>query len=235
MWEGKQILPASWIEGVRKADIDMRESWATDLRYGRQFWVMPRRDAFMAVGYHRQLIVVMPKLDIVAVMTGAAALLSPSGMPSTPRYGFATLVGYLAAAVTSDSPSRANPAATAALAEQVKAAAIEQPAPASASDQWPAMAKAVSGKTWRFDANRCALKSLTLKLDDPRAVLRIRARRRPAHAAGGRFGGPIGFDGRFAVGGRMPYGPSAARGAWSADGASLVLEVQRSATTTWRG
>jgi hypothetical protein len=24
----------------------------------------------------------------------------------------------------------------------------------------------------------------------------------------------------------MPYGPSAARGAWSADGASLVIEIQ---------
>ena len=71
LWEGKQILPAAWIEGVRKADVDMRESWAIDLRYGRQFWVMPRRDAFMAVGNHRQLIVVMPKLDIVAVMTGS--------------------------------------------------------------------------------------------------------------------------------------------------------------------
>ena len=39
VWEGKQILPAAWIEGVRKADVDMRESWARDLRYGRQFWV----------------------------------------------------------------------------------------------------------------------------------------------------------------------------------------------------
>ncbi len=27
VWEGKQILPASWIEGVRKADVDMRETW----------------------------------------------------------------------------------------------------------------------------------------------------------------------------------------------------------------
>ena len=79
LWEGKQILPASWIEGVRKADVDMRESWASDLRYGRQFWVMPRRDAFMAVGYHRQLIVVMPKLDIVAVMTGSQRFVGPSG------------------------------------------------------------------------------------------------------------------------------------------------------------
>ena len=30
VWEGKQILPASWIEGVRKADVDMRETWAQE-------------------------------------------------------------------------------------------------------------------------------------------------------------------------------------------------------------
>ena len=41
LWEGRQILPAAWIEGVRQADVDMRESWASDLRYGRQFWAMP--------------------------------------------------------------------------------------------------------------------------------------------------------------------------------------------------
>ena len=92
VWEGKQILPASWIEGVRKADVDMRETWAQDLRYGSQFWVMPDRDAYMAVGYDRQLIVVMPKLDIVAVMTGSARFPTASGMPTRPRYGFAALV-----------------------------------------------------------------------------------------------------------------------------------------------
>ena len=42
----------------------------------------------------------------------------------------------------------------------------------------------------------------------------------------GPFGGPIGFDGHFRGGGRTPVGPSVARGAWSADGTSLVLEVQ---------
>ena len=57
-------------------------------------------------------------------------------------------------------------------------------------------------------------------------VLRVRLAGGPADAPVGRFGGPLGFDGRFAVGGRMPYGPGAARGAWSADGASFVLQVQ---------
>ena len=101
-WEGRQILPASWIEGVRQANVDMRESWARELRYGSQFWVMPGRDAYFAVGYDRQLIVVMPKLDIVAVMTGSARFSTPGGTGSSPRYGLGTLVDHLEAAVTSD-------------------------------------------------------------------------------------------------------------------------------------
>ena len=234
LWEGKQILPAAWIEGVRAADVDMRESWASDMRYGRQFWVLPLRDAFLAVGYHRQLIVVMPKLDIVAVVTGSSRFSSPNGMASTPRYGFETLIGYLTRAVVSDGAVAAEPAATAELAERVKAAAIEQPPPASAnvsastSTSGPsAMAKAVSGKTWRFaNSDPLRVKSYTLKLDDPQPSYEYELGGGPPGAPVGRFGGPVGFDGRFAVGGRMPYGPSAARGFWSADGASLVIEVQ---------
>jgi hypothetical protein len=224
MWEGKQILPAAWIEGVRQADVDMRESWARELRYGRQFWVMPRQDAYLAVGHNRQLIVVMPKLDIVAVVTGSSRFSSPSGMPTTPRYNFGALVGYLSAAVTSDSVVAADPSAMAELVKRVRAAAIEQPAPGSRSS---AMAKAVSGKTWRFAAgNPLRLKSLTLKLDEPQPSYEFELDGGPPTAARGQFGGPIGFDGQTRVGGQLPYGPSAARGAWSVDGASLVLEIQ---------
>jgi CubicO group peptidase (beta-lactamase class C family) len=229
LWEGKQILPAAWIAGVRSADVDMHESWSADMRYGRQFWVMPRRDTFMAVGHHRQLVVVMPGLDIVAVANGSSRFASPSSMASTPHYGLDALAGFLAAAVTSDGAVATNPAATAELAERVKTAAIEQPAPpASASVSGPLpMAKVVSGKTWRFAAdNPLRIKSLILKLDDPQPSYEYELDGGPPGAPMGRFGGPVGFNGRFAVGGRMPYGPSAARGAWSADGASLVFEVQ---------
>lgn len=225
VWEGRQILPAAWIESVRSADVDMHESWTSDLRYGRQFWVMPQRDAFMAVGYHRQLIVVMPKLDIVAVVTGSSRFASPNGMASTPRYGFGTLVNSLAAAVTSDSAIPANPAATAELADRVKAAAIEQPTPVGVREA-PPIAKAVSGRIWRFDSNPLRIKSLTLRFDDPHPSYEYELADGPAGAPAGRFGGPLGFDGRFAVGGHLPYGPSAARGAWSADGASLMLQIQ---------
>lgn len=221
-WEGKQILPASWIEGVRQANVVI--PWARDLRYGSQFWVIPDSDVWMAIGYHRQFIVVMPKLDIVAVVTSSARFSTPSGMPSTPYYGLGVLAGYVARAVTSDSAVAADPAATAELAERVRAAAVERPAPTGGS---PAMAKAVSGKTWRFAAgNPLRLKSLTLMLDEPRPSYEYELDGSPPATPEGPFGGPIGFDGHTSVGGRQPYGPSAARGTWSADGASLVLEIQ---------
>ena len=87
------------------------------------------------------------------------------------------------------------------------------------------------GKPSRADlafaaGNPLRLKALTLKLDDPQPSYAYELDGGPPNAPVGRFGGPIGFDGRFAVGGRMPYGPSAARGAWSADGASFLFEVQ---------
>ena len=223
VWEGKQILPASWIENVRKADVDMREAWTKELRYGSQFWVMPGRDAYMAVGYDRQLIIVMPKLDIVAVMTGSARFSTTNGMPARPRYGFAAVLDQLAGAVTGDAPLAADPVATAALAQMVKDAAIEPPAPAS---EQPAMAKTVSGKTWRFDTNEARITSITLNLDGAEPSFEYEVAGGPGGPPPGRFGGPIGFDGHRRVGGRMRYGPSAARGSWSADGASLLLEVQ---------
>src|SRR5262245_30718037 len=108
----------------------MRESWTKDLRYGSQFWVIPGRDAYMAVGYDRQLIVVMPKLDIVAVTTGSARFSAQNGLPGRPRYGLTALVDHLAGAATADAPVPADPAATAGLAQKVREAAIERPGPA---------------------------------------------------------------------------------------------------------
>ena len=223
LWEGKQILPASWIEGVRQANVDMRETWASELRYGSQFWVMPGHDAYFAVGYHRQLIAVVPKLDIVAVATGAARFPPLGGKPSVPTYGFGALLGFLGAAVTSDSGVAPDAAATAHLAERLRLATIEQPSPVGEPS---AMAKAVSGKTWRFARNALRIKSFTFRFDDPVPSFEYELDDGLPGQPAGRFGGPIGLDGHRRVGGRMPYGPSAVRGGWSADGKALVLEVQ---------
>jgi CubicO group peptidase (beta-lactamase class C family) len=223
VWDGKQILPASWIQVVRKADVDMRESWAKDLRYGSQFWVMPGRDAYFAVGYDRQLIVVMPKLDIVAVTTGSARFPTASGMPTRPRYSFDSLVGFLSAAVIGDAPLPHNPTATAELARQVKGAAIERQAEVG---EQPAMAKAISGKTWQFAPNELRIKWVTFKLDGAEASFEYEVERGPGGTPAERYGGPIGFDGHYRVGGRQRYGLSATRARWLNDGVTLVLDTQ---------
>lgn len=221
--EGKQILPQSWIEGVAKSDIDMRESWASRLRYGSQFWVIPGKDAYMAVGYHRQLIVVMPRLDIVVVATGSSRFAAGGGQPMTPRYGFETLVGNIEAAVKAETPLPADPLAMASLAERLRDAAREKPVPAGGPSE---LAKTVSDRTYRFDGNRLNIKSLTLKFDDPQPSYEYEIDGGQSFVPAGRYGGPIGFDGNYRIGGRMPFGPSAARGAWLADGKSLVIDVQ---------
>ena len=224
VWEGKQILPASWIEGVRKADVDMRESWAKDLRYGSQFWVMPGRDAYMAVGYDRQLIVVMPKLDIVAVMTGSARFSTAMAC----RAGRATasmLIGQLpdgrrdrrcAAAGQSRGDGR--------LAQKIKEAAIERPAPAAGSRRWP---RPISGKTWRFAAQRHADQVHHLHARRRRAVLRIRGRWHSSRSARRGSAGRSALTAIIAWAGACATAraPPAAPGRLD-DGTTLVLEIQ---------
>lgn len=223
-WEGKQIVPTSWIDGVRGASVDMRETWTKNLRYGSQFWVIPGRDAYMSVGYDRQLVVVMPKQDIVVATTASARFPPLGGAPSRPRYGFETLVGHVAAAVKAEGAVAADPAGAAALAKSLADATRQTPAPVGSPP--PALAKTISGKAWRFPENPMGIKSVTYTLDGPDPSYSYDLWRQPPGVTTTRFGGPIGFDGHYRIGGRMLYGPSACRGAWQDDGKTLVFETQ---------
>ena len=227
-WEGKQIVPVSWIDAVRAANVGMNESWATRLRYGSQFWVIPSKDIYMAVGFHRQLIIVMPKQDIVVVATGASRFPAYGGPPFSPNYGFEALIGRVEAAVKSETALPPEPLARAALAERLREAAQEKPTPVGGS---PDLAKTISGRTYRLDANPLGITSLTLKFEGPQGTYELGSFEyevgdRQTAVPPGRYGGPIGFDGHYRIGGRLPFGPSAARGTWLADGTSLVTEVQ---------
>jgi CubicO group peptidase (beta-lactamase class C family) len=70
LWADRQILSAAWIGEVERATVEMRLLGNIDLRYANQFWVVPARNACMAVGFHSQIIMVLPELDIVAVTVG---------------------------------------------------------------------------------------------------------------------------------------------------------------------
>jgi CubicO group peptidase (beta-lactamase class C family) len=68
-WEGRKLLPPTWIDKVSHATVDMKRPSEPDLRYSNAFWALPNKNVYMAVGYHCQLIMVFPALDIVAVTT----------------------------------------------------------------------------------------------------------------------------------------------------------------------
>jgi CubicO group peptidase (beta-lactamase class C family) len=69
-WDGKQIVPAAWVRRStrRHTSVGAPGQW-----YGYQWWVQdgPRGQAYAALGFGGQAIVVWPRLDLVVVLTTA--------------------------------------------------------------------------------------------------------------------------------------------------------------------
>jgi hypothetical protein len=151
---------------------------------------MPNRDAYMAVGFHGQVITVLPKLDIVAVATGAARFPAQGGPPSVPRFSLDSLIGFLTAAVKPDAPLTADAAAMADLADRLKAAGIER--------GWNGE-RAIGVGESRFwqDLSVCRqsahrpLGHLQARRPQPSFEYELHSPQRGGPQ--GRFGGPIGF------------------------------------------
>src|SRR3954451_16919317 len=206
-WDGRQIVPAAWIDAVNHASVDMR---LPGLRYANQFWVLPDRHVYSAVGFHRQLIVVMPELDIVAVATG------------TRHYPAARLIDGITEAVKSGQPLPENAAARAALDLAITDAATERPSPVGPV---PEMAKQVSGKIYAFAPNALNLRTLVLNLNavDPSFEF-VSSSATPTTTNFGNSG-PLGLDGTYRIGGRARFGVNAAKGSWH-DEKTFVFDLQ---------
>ncbi len=147
-WEGKQIVPRSWVDRVYQAKVPMMLSATTDLRYGDQWWTLPARKAYMAVGYHRQIILVLPQTGVVVALTGRK------------NYPIDQMLDLVERAVKSGQALAANPAGSALLAERVQAVASEKPLAVAA----PALAQGISGKTYRLAPNNLGVREFTLHL-----------------------------------------------------------------------
>ena len=89
-WDGQQIIPSSWVDRVREGPLTATDGY----HYANLWWSLPDRGAFMARGRHSQIILVLPKLDVVAVVTGA---LKGGYVPTT------DLIDSIAGAIKSDS------------------------------------------------------------------------------------------------------------------------------------
>jgi CubicO group peptidase (beta-lactamase class C family) len=101
VWEGQQVVPDAWVEAS-----------VTPAQYGYQWWRLAN-GGYAALGYGGQRIVVVPTLELVAVVTG-----NFSG--STSSYLIDT---FVVPAVQSSEPLPENPAAQTELQARIDAAA----------------------------------------------------------------------------------------------------------------
>jgi hypothetical protein len=167
----------------------------------------------MALGRHSQWIVVLPKYDIVAAMTGY--------MPDDEYYPAVRLIDDIVAAVRSDHALPPDPIGQSALAASIAAAANEQPLPVGGT---PAFQETVSGRTYRLDENRFHVTAISLRLTGKDPMWVLATNNGKPGAITHYFPGPLGLDGRFRLAAPQGFGIAAARGRWLSDSS---LEVER--------
>ncbi|GHU65614.1 penicillin-binding protein [Spirochaetia bacterium] len=69
-WNGKQLVPAAWIDGATRTQVSTRNNNDDDynLGYGYQFWTC-RHGAFRCDGKDGQFVIVLPLLDAVIAIS----------------------------------------------------------------------------------------------------------------------------------------------------------------------
>jgi len=218
MWDGQQIIPSSWVDRVRQGPVTATYGY----HYANLWWSRPDRDAFMALGRHSQIILVLPELDAVVVMTGVRK--------DDDYFPMIDLVDGIAGAVKSSAALPPDPAAQTQLAESIRKAGAEQASPVGAT---PELAKTISGKTYRFGDNALHAKTFSLNLDDPNPSWEYTVGPNPSweytigtqrldRPTAARFAGPIGLDGLFRKSSSTTNGIDAVKGSWLDDHTFVV-------------
>ena len=203
MWEGKQIVSTAWVEDSVKA----HTKTGRGDNYGYGWWVWD--DGYGAAGRGGQHIQVVPSLNALVITTGSG-------------FDYDEIDPYLLAAVVDpENPLPANPEGVAKLDAMLTALA---PAPSPVAPL-PDTAKAISGKTYAFDANPADVETLSLEFDDPaEATLHLRTASSDELAAWS-----IGLDGNY----RLSPDGRGLRGSW-ADPQTFVFEIFDIGQITYR-
>jgi CubicO group peptidase (beta-lactamase class C family) len=225
-WAGQQLLPAAWVDKIFHATVDMRLGTTPSFRYANGWWTIPDKHAYMAVGYLCQMIIVLPEVDMVAVVTGRK------------RYPLVALIDRLTGAAKSESALPTDADASTRLAARIRDAATEKPSEVSPASP---LASTISGRSYRFGPNVFGLKSLRLDLVSPTAAYEAFLDRSRAGLPDLRVGGPLGLDGYFRVDENATNPPWAAKGRWLNDTSfrivsrSLLEGIVVTSTLTFRG
>ena len=177
-WAGQRIVAEAWVDRVFHAPVDMRLGTTPRFRYASGWWTIPEKRAYLAVGFLRQFIIVLPDADLVAVVTGKR------------NYPMLPLIDLLAAAASSTTALPADAEGNARLAERVRGARSRRRRRSGRRRRWRRRSRASSGASTQ--PARPALAQLDLTAAEPR----YRAELSSARAAGPRrIDGPIGLDG----------------------------------------
>jgi CubicO group peptidase (beta-lactamase class C family) len=143
-WEGKQILPAQWIEDSSKAYVKMD---FIEYQYG-YMWYIDKSLRFFNVsaqGLGGQNIYIVPDQDMVVVFTGGLVV-----NRDEEEIHYRYLRDFIFPAVKSSKALPANPGANQKLQRLLETSRNPRPKPVP---PLPASANRVSGKTFRFDTN----------------------------------------------------------------------------------
>lgn len=182
-WDGRQLVPRGWVDKLSNASVPMFPTGGW--RYGDSWWTLPARKAYVAVGYNRQLIIVLPELGVVAAMTGRT------------HYPIEDVIGHLERAAKSAQPLPNDAQAGELLLARIRDAATEKVTlPAAAT---PALAQELSGKSWRLAANPLGLLELVLHFG-PEASYDLVSPVARGSTETRKVSLPIGMDGHFAGG-----------------------------------
>jgi CubicO group peptidase (beta-lactamase class C family) len=195
IWEDKQMLPVGWVDQMSLASDAVYRGRA----YANYFWAIPGKGAYMANGYHRQIILVLPDLDIVAAFAGRSG------------YSLEQLIDLVISSAVSDSPSPYNPASLSVLEARVRDAGNQIPLAASAM---PALAKAISGKRYQFGRNALGLQSISLTFEDAESFYDATFGSGRLFSGRNRIAGAIGLDGIYREGKVRDHSVDAFLGNW---------------------
>ena len=196
VWEGKQIVPADWVEEATKS----QNKTGGDDDYGYGWWISEL--SFGAQGRGGQRVFAVPSLDAIVVTTGGG-------------FEYDDIDPYLTAALAdTEEPLPPNPDGVARLGTLVTTLA-QGPTPKPAGTL-PEMAEAISGKTYVFAPNALDLKTFRVEFTKPgEAVVHVTTDKSQLERSW-----VVGLDGTYH---HMPSG-EASRGGW-VDPQTLAFEL----------
>ena len=165
-WNGKQIVPQSWVEEATSFQIRSKGSDSTlpkelndwEQGYGYQFW-MGRHNSFRVDGLGGQFIIVLPEKDAVVVLTSAA---------SNTQEELNMVWDNLLPAMH-DKPLPEDEKALAELAKKIASLS----SPKASSSKPSAMLKRISGKKIEVAKNEIGIQALKIVLKDTDAQIQI--------------------------------------------------------------